>query len=397
MIQNNRKIRVLILVNELLRGGAQRIVADLACNFDLNKFEVSVVYLKSHKVFGSNQETLIGEFKDAGIQVTSLEGKQKFSFGEVWHLYKFIRQVKPDILHTFLPYSGVVGRIIGRLARVPIIIATQCNLPVAYDKRTYWIDRLTLFLATAWIGANEGIEISYGKSSSKFSVEKWKKGRRHFTIVAGVNLPHFDKCLKEINANNERAKLGIPGDATTVMMIARLIAWKGHDDLINSMQYLPKNIHLVLIGWGPMDESLQKLVCDLKIQERVHFLGARSDIMELLSMADIYAQTHKYNKEGNIWIGPNTSQMSGCAARIPSISTSVPMIELLIENEVTGVLAEPNNPKDIARAIQYLLDNPKEAHLFAQAARSRVEERYSVTAMVRSHQDLYSTAFLGKN
>ena len=173
------------------------------------------------------------------------------------------------------------------------------------------------------------------------------------------------------------------------MMCARLISWKGPDDLVEAVNYLPKNVHAVLVGWGPLEQRLRSISKKGGFKNRLHLLGSRNDVPELLNIADVYAQTHKYSKKGDIWIGPNTSQMEACAAGVPSVSTKVPLIESLIEDKVTGLLAEPNNPRDIARSVRYLIDNPQKAEGYAREARRRVESKYSIGAMIAAHEGLY--------
>ena len=124
----------------------------------------------------------------------------------------------------------------------------------------------------------------------------------------------------------------------------------------------------------------------------VYFLGVRSDNVEMLKAAVIYVQAHNYAADGSVWKGPNTSQMEACAAGIPSVSTAVPLIEALIEDGVTGVLARPNDPKDLARAIQWLAEHPEDARRLANAARARIEERYTVRRMVDAYEDLYQSS-----
>ena len=145
MSNTSPKIKIVILVNELLRGGAQRIILDIAKNINRTVFSLRIVYLKSHENFESNIKTLAGEIETSGIPVTCLYGGKHFSMGEAWQLYRFLRNEKPDVLHLFLPYAGILGRIIGRYAGVKAIVSTQCNLPLAYSPKIYWLDKLTLF------------------------------------------------------------------------------------------------------------------------------------------------------------------------------------------------------------------------------------------------------------
>jgi glycosyltransferase involved in cell wall biosynthesis len=390
----SKPLRVCIVVNELLRGGAQRIVSDLACGVDKENILITVVYLKSHANFAADAATVERELHTAGVRVVSIAGGRHFSFAEFVRLVVFLRRERFDIVHTYLPYAGILGRCAARLARVPHILSTQCNVRVAYDFKGYWLDRLTLPLAHAWTAAAEGIELEYGGSVSVFSEQVWKQGRRHVTVVAGVDLPVFDARIAAVHTDTKRMEVGIPVDVPLVMMVARLIPWKGPLDLVAAMRYLSPTVHLALVGWGPLKDELFALAQHEGYVDRIHLLGARSDVPELLKTADVYVQAHNRSPSGEIWKGPNTSQMEACAAGIPSVSTAVPLIESLIENEKTGILARYNDPKDLARAIQYLLDNPETAAVYAHAARTRVEDYFSVAAMIRAYSALYA-AMLG--
>lgn len=384
----SKTISVVIIVNELLRGGAQRIILDIARGIDKRQFSITVTYLKSHKNFGEKAATLEEEFRRANVRVISLEGAQKFSFLDLLKLIRFLRDERPDIVHTFLPYAGTLGRIAARIARVPRIMSTQCNVRVAYGFKGYWYDRITLVLAHAWTAATEGIELEYGGSAAPFSRGSWALGRRHFSISAGVDLSAFDARIAACDKNAKRAEIGIPKDVPLVMMTARLISWKGPTDLVEAMRYVPR-AHLIIVGWGPLQKRLAKQARDNGSGERVHLLGARSDVAELLAAADVYVQAHNRSADGDIWAGPNLSQIEACAAKIPSVSTRVPLIECLIEDGITGKLAEPNNPRSLAAAIQWVIDHPKEARAMALAARERVRERYTVEHMVNQYAGMY--------
>lgn len=389
MPENNAPIRIVILINELLRGGAQRIVLDIAQNIDRKRFALQVVYLKADTNFSRDAQTVLSELEASGIPAVCLSGGPHFSFTEAIRLYTFLRRERPHILQTFLPYAGILSRIVGRLARVPHITSVQCNLPAAYDARTYWLDKLTLPFAETWTGATEGIEQSYGGSVEPFTRKAFQGGRKHFTVVAGVNLPLFDTQIAKVDREAKRREIGIAKADTLVMMTARLISWKGHTDLVGAMQFLPVSMHLALVGWGPLEAELKAKAEKEGTAGRIHFLGSRNDVIELLATADIYVQAHGYAADGSVWNGPNTSQMEACAAHVPSVSTVVPLIETLIEDGVTGILARPNDSTDLARAILFLHEHPNDAQRMAEAARKRVEEHYSLTSMIHSYESLY--------
>ncbi|HEY4514279.1 MAG TPA: glycosyltransferase [Candidatus Paceibacterota bacterium] len=385
----SRILSVVIIVNELLRGGAQRIILNLARDIDKGKFSITVVYLKSHKNFGPDAATLEDELRQTGIRVISLEGAQRFTPTDLLKLIRLLRNEKPDIVHTFLPYAGTLGRIAARIAGVPRIVSVQCNVRVAYDFWRYWLDRATLILAHAWIGATEGIELEYGGSVAHFSKEEWNRGRRHFSIPSGVNMEAIAESLAQLDRSKKRRELEVPSDGVMILMTARLIRWKGHHDLLRALVHLPDSVHVFCAGWGPLREELLALARELRVSDRYHLLGARSDIYELLGAADVYVQAHSAAPGGRIWNGPNASQVEACAAGVPSVSTSVPLIEYLIEDGITGKLAEPNDPSSLSAAIKWMIDHPKEASSLGKAGRERVRERYTLERMVNQYEDLY--------
>jgi len=251
---------------------------------------------------------------------------------------------------------------------------------------------LTLPLATTWTGTTEGIEQSYGGSVAYFSEELWQSGRRHFSIPGGVEPDKIRTAVTATDRVAKRQNLGLKVNDVVILMVARLISWKGHRYAIAAMPHLPENTHLLFVGWGPIAEELQQQAIKLEVADRVHLLGARSDVYELLAVADIYLQTHSIESNGKMWMGPNLYQVEAAAVGVPAVSTAVPLVEYLVEDGVTGTLAKPNNGVDIARAIRWVIDHPEESRIRATAAVIRVGERYTLAHMVDQYERLYSAA-----
>ena len=383
------RIKVVILVNELLRGGAQRMIADLARTIDKERFDLCIVTLKDKNVFSTESKTYHQEIESAGVPILSLQGGARVSLGEFWRLKKYLTQNQPDVVHTFLPYAGILGRIAARWAHIATIISTQCNLPVAYTKKLYWLDRLTLPLAHAWTGATEGIELHYGGSTEYVQGELIRRGRRHFTIVSGVDVAAIEKVMTGTDRIKKRHELAIPLEARLVFMTARLMSWKGHEDAIAALANLPASYHIAFAGWGPLEASLREQARRLGVIERVHFLGVRRDIYELLAISDIYLQVFSYTPRGDIWAGPNISLMEAAAAGVPIVASRIPLIEKLVEDQVTGRLAEVGNPAEIAQAIRQTDASRHETAQMVKKIRQRIYETYSVNVMTRQHELLY--------
>lgn len=390
MNSKDGKKKILILINTLMHGGAERIVVDIAENINKNKFDLHVVYMKDHKYFKEgNKKSFLDDINKTGIRVTCLGGKNKSVIKESLALFKLLKKEKPHVLHTFLPYGGTIGRIIGRLTGIKSILSVQCNLKMAHSTKTYWLDRITLPLAHAWTAATEMIEEEYSGGSEYFSQEKWNQGRRHFTVLSGVDVDKIQDSVNSTDILKKKKELEIKEGNKIISMCARLIAWKGHEDIINAFALLPKDTELILIGGGNRMEELQNLARKLSIFERVHFLGNRFDLFELLAITDVYVQSYTKAIDGSVWKGPNTSQMIAAAAKIPAVSTNVPFISNFMKDGINGKIAELNNPKDLAEKIKYLLDHKEEATKMAERAFINVFENYSLNTMILSYERIY--------
>lgn len=388
---HNKRIKVAIVINDVLRAGAQRIILDLVRTADRRAFEFVVISMKADEVFVRHSTpTLRADIEKAGVRVIYVSQNLRFSFPDAKKLYSILRAEKPDIIHTYLPYAGILGRVVGRLARVPHIVSMQCNVRVAYDFRGYWMDRLTLPLADAWTAAAESIELEYGGSVENFSETLWNAGRRHYTITAGVDCDAIQKIRTGLDRAGKRREFGIGERDVMLMMTARLVSWKGHNELIEAMPLLPKNVHLCLVGWGERENELKEMAQDRGVIERVHFLGSRNDVYELLGASDIYVQSFSRTKEGRMWMGPNAALMEAAAAEVPIVTTNVPLIERLVQDGVTGKVANVNDPQSLAAAILWLIEHPAQARQMAQKAAKLARERYSVASMVRAYAGLYT-------
>jgi|GEM_PF-6998083 len=381
----NERARVCIVVNDLFRGGAQRIILDIVSRIDQTKFAVEVAYFNEIEE-GTADDSLKAEMEAAGAEIAYVGG----AGGGLQNFIRLIRHVgvkRPDVIQTFLPYASILGRVAGALYGVPVVSA-QCNLPFTYPKNLRRMDAFTLPLTYAWTGTTNGIEVAYGRDSQYYSQTLWDEGRRHFTIYGGVDVDALKAEVAKSDRTVIRAELRISENAPLLLMVARLISWKGHSDLIRAMKHLPE-VHVLFVGWGVLENELKALVQEEGVSSRVHFLGRRTDVYQLLGAVDCYVQAHQQERDGSVWMGPNLSQIEACAAGVPSVSTTVPLIEDLIEEGITGRLALLNSPEDLARAIQETLTEAERSLQFAQNAEKRVRERYSVGVMVEAYQGMY--------
>jgi len=302
---------------------------------------------------------------------------------------EIITKGKPDVLQTFLPYAGIIGRVVGRIAGVKSIFSVQCNLKMAFSPKVYWIDLITLPIANVWTAATEWIEEEYNGKSGYFSEEQWVTGRRHFTVLAGVDVDDIQKVVMGVDRDKKRKEIGIQPNNKVISMCARMVGWKGHEDLIKAFSFLPNNTELILVGGGKRMDEFHNLAKELSVFDRIHFLGDRDDLLEILSITDVYVQSYRKALDGTVWKGPNTSQMIAGASKVPAVSTNVPMIERFMKDGISGKIAELNNPLELSKKIVYILNNEKEANEMAEVSFGIVSKFYSLRSMLFAYENIY--------
>src|SRR5439155_25364129 len=133
----------------------------------------------------------------------------------------------------------------------------------------------------------------------------------------------------------------------------RLADQKGIPYLLEAMAALSDRfpqLTLLLAGDGPSKESLARRAAELGIEERVRFLGVRLDMPQLFQVFDLMVLP-------SVWDGLPMVLLEAMAAGCPIVATAVGGVPMAIRHEVSGLLVEPRNPKQLADAIATLLSN----------------------------------------
>lgn len=133
----------------------------------------------------------------------------------------------------------------------------------------------------------------------------------------------YDETIRE----NKRKELNIPNDAKVIGHVGRFVEQKNHEfliDVFNEVHKQDKNTMLLLIGQGPLKESIQEKVKELGLESSVRFLGQRSDINELYQAMDLFLFPSIYEGLGMVLVEAQCSGLK-CIS-----STEVPLVAKVI-------------------------------------------------------------------
>lgn len=186
-----------------------------------------------------------------------------------------------------------------------------------------------------------------------------------------------------------RKSLGISESQTVMTCVAHLVPVKGHETVLKAMAEIPQKISFIIAG-EPLDreyaESLHALSRNLKIEDRVYFMGGASDVAALLSETDIFVlpTRHKWRMEGC-----PVSLLEAMSSSKACIASDIPGSRDIVRDGENGFLFAPEDSAALAAAIQKLVLSKETRERFEKAARETILKSYTIERETRDHERLY--------
>ena len=218
-------------------------------------------------------------------------------------------------------------------------------------------------------------------------------GIRDFYVSRGLPAEKFrlipngvaQAAASDVSRHELLRELGLPADARLIAAVGRLSPEKRLKDLIwaaDLLKVVRDDAHLLIVGDGPMRSRLERYMRAIGIQEHVHFLGLRHDVPRLLAHCDLLWLASESEGMPNV-------VMEAMAAGLPVVASDISGNRDLVVPGETGYLTPLGDRGALARFANKILDDPELAHRLGAAGRRRVEQEFSVEAMVERHAALY--------
>lgn len=358
-------VKVLYLITELNIGGAEKVLVQQLRHLDRSRFTPTVACLYD------GNGAVGQEIRALGIPVIDLGMTAKWRWDAFARLYQLLRRERPSILHTSLFHANISGRLMGRLAGVPIIICSEHTIAMESEWRyrlNHWTSGLVDRVTTVSETMRQFCLTHIGLPTEKVSL-----------IYNGVE---FSTQPQSTQAQ-ARAELGLPANGTILGAVSRFDPVKGVNYLLEALARLHQpEVQLVLIGGGVQRPELEAMAQKLGIAGRVHWAGFRSNIPGLLPALDIFVQPSVYE-------GLPMSVLEAMAAGLPVVATAVGGTPEIVSDGVTGCLVPPRDPAALVQAIQTLISQPELRDRMGQAGLERVRQEFSVQQMVQRTEALY--------
>ncbi|MFZ6664026.1 glycosyltransferase [Cytophagales bacterium SYC-11] len=357
------------MIKSLGRGGAEMLLPISYKYASHDQFEYSYAY------FLKGKDDLVYLLKENGAQVHSFEaGGNREILLSAFSLAKYCKSNKVDIIHAHLPIAGVVARIAGRIAKIPVVY-TEHNLMERYHPITRFLNKNTFAMQAHVVSVSRDVEQSIRKhTNTKVPVS---------TVLNGIDTLQFKRDL--IGGEELRMQYTIPMDATVIGFVAvfreqkQLPVWlkvaatilKSHPDS-----------YFLLVGAGPLSDEIENLRDTLGLRNRLILPGLKENVRQHLSAMDIFFMSSKFE-------GLPLALLEAMACECAIVATKVGGIPEVIEPGISGLLVSDQSQQEMVEALRFYLTNKEEIKAHGIAARQRVEEAFSIQRMVKELEGIY--------
>jgi glycosyltransferase involved in cell wall biosynthesis len=290
-------------------------------------------------------------------------------------------RVRPRVIHFYLPAAYIIGGCVSFFGPCAIRIMSRRSM-------NYYQEKHRLFARLErWL--HPRMNFVAGNSNAvmeQLADEGVDRGRLRL-IYNGIDSDAFFRPhLRALT----RDELGVSSETLVFVIVANLIPYKGHSDLINAFSLirksLPKDWCVLIIGRDDgIQSGLQAMVGDLEMSRHFHFLGQRHDVAALLSGSDIGVLCS--HEEGF-----SNAVLEGMAAGLPMVVTDVGGNAEAVLDGLHGYVVPARSPQRLGEALLRLATD-EDRGAMGLLGRCRVQERFSVSACIDAYLKVYGEAF----
>jgi len=240
------------------------------------------------------------------------------------------------------------------------------------------LERFSMLFAKEIIAVSHPIATSIGSW--------WILKKKVKVINNGINIDKYSDYSETFNAKNLREELGLSPKTKLIGTLGRLTRQKAHQTLIEAAHILLKyrsDIEFLVGGEGPRFRFLTDLCSTYGISDKFHFIGFRSDAINILRLLDVFVLC-------SIDEGLPIVLLEAMSIGAPVITTDVGDIPVVVQNNVNGIMIKIGDPKLLAESINRLLDDDAFCKKIASNAKETVNSTFSISKMSSEYIKVYN-------
>lgn len=376
--------RILYVIGSLDVGGAERHVSQIAMKLKERGWQTEVFVLSPGgpltsmltevgiPIYGVHLPVWVSRF----ISNARLRARVSLIL-TVAVLVKVLWHRRPAVLHFFLPAAYIIGGLASIFAKTPARIMSRRSLN-NYQLAHPFFTKIEQFLHP---------KMTFVCGNSKAVVKQLEdegvNAERLRLIYNGIDFTSYNKPFDRTVA---RANANLPDDALVLVLVANLIPYKGHSDLIKALSIikdlLPKPWVLLCLGRDDgIGANLQAEAKALGIADHIRFIGSRPDVPNFLHLADVgLLCSHEE--------GFSNAILECMAAGLPMIVTDVGGNAEAVLDEITGYVVPARNPTLLAQALMRVATQQDRRYM-GERGRCRIENYFSMPACIDAYEAIY--------
>lgn len=378
--------RVLYLIDSLAAGGAERSLVDMAPRLvDLGvQLEVAVLV---------DRPGLAAELKARGVPVHVVGGSWRGA--QYSRLIRFLRSYRPDLLHTTLYESDILGRLAASPLRIPVV-TTLANTPYGREHaEEAGVNRLALRAAQAADMATARVVRRFhavSQATAGAYVHRLHLDSRRVQVIPrGRDQSRLGRRTGE-RRQEVRTSLGVGPNTPLILAAGRQEPQKGFDVLLRALpsvlEKAPGCVLLIAGREGRETGRLRSIVADQAISGSVRLLGERHDVPDLLAAADVFVlSSHREGLPGVV--------LEAMALEAPIVASDLPTVREAVPSGDFAELVPAGDPVALGRAITSTIVDAAGSAERATACRRRFEQQFDIDAVSREVVQFYRKALSG--
>lgn len=360
-----KKVKVLHIIEKLENRGAEKQLVLLANGLHQNGFDVSVCCFRSGGELGK-------ELIKNKIHLIEFEKNHRIDLGFLFKLIRFIQKNKFQIIHTHVFTANLWGRLAASVASVPIIVSHEHGSFTLSSKFRKFSNRFLAKKTNIIFVVNEDLKIQF--------VVKNKIPSAKIQILSnGLD-------FNQLNGKKSNLQKKFSTISPLIGTVGALEPRKNHISLLAAAQrFLQKypSAEFLFIGDGEEKSILEKTTSQLKLNNKVHFLGNRNDVFPLLKMMDVFVLP-------SFTEGTSLALLESLAVGTPVVATSVGGTPEVLHFGKYGYLLENSSPESIAKGLETILTDSTYDKNFKEKTKRYVKKHFDIRNSVSELSRTYN-------
>jgi len=356
-----QKTTLLHVSSSLKMGGAEAVLCDVIQGLGNEVFEHHVIYFHD----GPRREPL----EELGVTLHHVRGALCL-YDPVFfmRLYRRIKKIKPDCIHSLLWAANVASRIIAKFLSIPHVSAYHIHINVDGRFRKI-VDKLTINLSQEFIAVSEEV------------AESIQPAEPIWVIKNGIDVDGIQKKAQGMVVR--RDQLGLAKDQFVIGSVGRFAPRKNFPLLLESfavLQMVYPEARLVLVGIGPEEQSLKRKAQDLGVADKVVFVVGKH-AYGYIPLFDCFVQSS--DKEGT-----SIALLEAMSLNVPCVVVNDGPVHPVIVDGKDGILVQAKGATALAQKISMLIEKRDLAVQLGMAGNKKVRQNFNPEGMVEAYRDI---------